>query len=98
MLFSETVICHLGIAKNLVTFADDEGWTPLHYAAYHEFDSILGAIIQVQKEIGYQFIYTNRVQTPLLVAAEKGYTSTVIRLMELWPASSSAYTSINSNG
>lgn len=33
-----------------------------------------------------------------LVAAENGYTSTLIRLMQLWPASSSAFIAVNKTG
>lgn len=75
----------LGDNKHLVKFADDEGWTPLHYASYHEFDSILYAIIDAQKDVGYEFAYGDLVSTPFHVAVENGYTSTLIQLMELWP-------------
>ncbi|WOH14015.1 hypothetical protein DCAR_0933530 [Daucus carota subsp. sativus] len=49
-------------------------------------------------DVGYQFEYKDKVLTPLLVAAERGLTSTVIRLMQLWPTSSPAYTAINKIG
>lgn len=85
--------------KKLVTFADEDGWTALHHAAYHQFDSILDAIIEAQIEVGHEFVYKHRdLSTPFHVAAEKGYTFTVIRLMELWPTWSSAYTDVNNDG
>lgn len=93
--------CVLGLLrdnKNLLSFADDQGWTPLHYGAYHEFDSILDAIIDTQKNVGYQFVYEDTMTTPFHVAANMGYTSTLIRLIQLWPSSSSAYTSTEKNG
>lgn len=82
-------------AKHLVNYTEDNGWTPLHYAVYHEFDAILDAIIKAQKEVGHQFAYGNST-TPFHVAVKYGYTSTLIRLMELWPASSSASVDANS--
>ncbi|KAL1826609.1 hypothetical protein ACET3Z_005021 [Daucus carota] len=94
----DSVIRILGEAKHLVTFADDEGWTPLHYAAYQEFVSILDVIIKALKDVKYQFVYGDMVSTPFHLAAECKYTSTVIRLMQSWPASSSAYTAVNKNG
>ena len=85
-------------SKQLLSFAEEEGWTILHYAAYHGFDSILDVIIEGQMDVGYQFEYKDKVLTPLLVAAERGLTSTVIRLMQLWPTSSPAYTAVNKIG
>ncbi|XP_074355485.1 uncharacterized protein LOC141695129 [Apium graveolens] len=84
--------------NQLVNFADDQGWTPLHYAAYHEFDSILDVIIDAQNNVGHQFVYGDMVSTPLHVAFKCGYTSTLTRLVQLWPVSSSAYTCINKDG
>ncbi|XP_074342496.1 uncharacterized protein LOC141680069 [Apium graveolens] len=85
--------------KKLVTFADDDGWTALHHAAYYQFDSILDAIIEAQIQVGHQFVYKNKdVSTPFHVAAKKQYTLTVIRLMELWPTLSSAYIDVNNDG
>lgn len=98
ILFTESVIHLLGDAKDIVTFVDDEGWTPLHYAAYHEFVSILDVIINALNDVKYQFVYKDKVSTPFHVAAEHKYTSTVIQLMKSWPASSSAYTAINKHG
>ncbi|KAL1826605.1 hypothetical protein ACET3Z_005017 [Daucus carota] len=90
-----SVLRHLKDAKHLVNYTEDNGWTPLHYAVYHEFDAILDAIIKAQKEVGHQFAYGNST-TPFHVAVKYGYTSTLIRLMELWPASSSASVDANS--
>ncbi|KAL8090981.1 hypothetical protein AgCh_040164 [Apium graveolens] len=95
-LDEDSVLTLLEDSKNLVTFEEENGWTPLHYAAYHEFDSILEAIIQAQEEVGHQFVYGNMVSTPFHVAVKHGYTSTLLQLMELWPISSSASVSSNS--
>lgn len=81
-----------------INFADDLGWTLLHHAAYHQFDSVLAVLVSAQKRFGCRFVYQERVSTPFHVAAEKGYTSTLILLMELWPPSSSAIPAVNSKG
>ena len=83
---------------HFLNFVDSEGWTPLHHAAYHEFDSILSVMIEAQEKVGYQFVCGERVATPFHVAARWGHTSTLIRLLQLWPNSSSRYTTVNENG
>lgn len=82
--------------KRLVTYADEEGWTPLHYAAYYKFDSMLDILLKAQESVRYQSVYGDKVPTPLMVAAEEGHTSTVIKLMELLPPSSC--TAVNYDG
>ena len=79
----------MGKAQILATFTEDNGWTPLHYAVYYEFDVILDAMIKAQKDVGYPFVYKDMETTPFYVAIERGYTSTLVRLMELWPTLSS---------
>ncbi|XP_074356960.1 uncharacterized protein LOC141696736 [Apium graveolens] len=86
----ESVLHLLEGVRDLVTLTDDKGWTPLHYAVYHEFDSVLGAIIEAQENVGHQFVYGNMVPTPFHVAVECGYASTLVRLMQSWPTLSSA--------
>ncbi|KAL8090978.1 hypothetical protein AgCh_040161 [Apium graveolens] len=86
----ESVLHLLEGVRDLVTLTDDKGWTPLHYAVYHEFDSVLGAIIEGQENVGHQFVYGNMVPTPFHVAVKCGYASTLVRLMQSWPALSSA--------
>lgn len=77
----------MGNAKALVTYADlTRGWTPLHYAAYHGFDSVLEVIVQTQREVNYEFVSREK-GSPLHIAAERGHTSTVIILMQLLPDS-----------
>ncbi|XP_017232772.2 uncharacterized protein LOC108206862 isoform X1 [Daucus carota subsp. sativus] len=88
-LDKDAVLRLLGNAQNLATFTEDNGWTPLHYAVYYEFDVILDAMIKAQKDVGYPFVYKDMEATPFYVAIERGYTSTLIRLMELWPTLSS---------
>ncbi|WOG86577.1 hypothetical protein DCAR_0205792 [Daucus carota subsp. sativus] len=46
-------------------------------------------MIKAQKDVGYPFVYKDMEATPFYVAIERGYTSTLIRLMELWPTLSS---------
>ncbi|KAL8091031.1 hypothetical protein AgCh_040213 [Apium graveolens] len=101
----DSVLSLLGRAKHLVTFTEDNGWTALHYAVYHEFDSVLGSIIEAQEDVGHQFVYENTVPTPFHVAVECGYASTLVRLMQLWPdlphaseADNSPYTVVNKDG
>ncbi|WOG86470.1 hypothetical protein DCAR_0205676 [Daucus carota subsp. sativus] len=88
-LDKDSVLSLLGKAKKLVTFKEDNGWTPLHYAVYYEFDAILDALIKAQKDLEHPFDYENMEATPFYVAIERGYTSTLVRLMELWPDLSS---------
>ncbi|XP_017224640.1 uncharacterized protein LOC108200886 [Daucus carota subsp. sativus] len=83
--------------KHFLNFVDSEGWTLLHHAAYHQFDSILSEMIEAQEKVGYQFVCKEGVATPFHVAARCGHTSTVIRLLRLWPASSQ-YTAVDVNG
>ncbi|WOH14432.1 hypothetical protein DCAR_0933951 [Daucus carota subsp. sativus] len=84
--------------KHFLNFVDSEGWTLLHHAAYHQFDSILSEMIEAQEKVGYQFVCGERVATPFHVAARCGHTSTLIRLLRLWPSSSSRYTTVDENG
>ena len=68
----------LGEAKHLVTFADDQGWTPLHYAAYYGFDEIILEMLDKQDEVaGYQFVPRENIPPPFFVAVEQGHLSTV---------------------
>ncbi|XP_017236814.1 uncharacterized protein LOC108210071 isoform X2 [Daucus carota subsp. sativus] len=88
-LDKDSVLSLLRKAKKLVTFKEDNGWTPLHYAVYYEFDAILDALIREQKDLEHPFDYENMEATPFYVAIERGYTSTLVRLLELWPDLSS---------
>lgn len=85
-------------AKYLVTLDDNLGWTALHHAVYHEFNSIIYGIIEAQKMFEHQFVYEDLTSTPFHVAAGKGYTSTLLLLMQLWPSSSSAYMAVDKMG
>ncbi|XP_074357329.1 uncharacterized protein LOC141697043 isoform X2 [Apium graveolens] len=85
--------------KHFLSFVDSEGWTLLHHAAYHEFDSILSVLIEAQEKVGYQFAFGDGLATPFHVAAKCGFTSTVKRLLQLWPASSPPpYTAVDKRG
>lgn len=75
-------------SKRLVTYADGAGCTPLHYAAFHNFDEVLEVIVTTQTSVGYQPVYGEMVPPPLCVAAKEGHTSTVIQLLKLLPDSS----------
>ncbi|XP_074352050.1 target of rapamycin complex 2 subunit AVO2-like [Apium graveolens] len=73
--------------KCLVNVADNENWTPLHYASYYEFDSILDVVhVGYKAEEHHSMNGTQWIPTPLHVAAKEGHTSTVKKLMELLPA------------
>ncbi|XP_074346116.1 uncharacterized protein LOC141684877 [Apium graveolens] len=90
------VLCLLEGARGLVTFTEDNGCTLLHYAVYHEFDSVLGAIIEAKENVGHQFVYENMVQTPFHVAVECGYASTLVPpLSSASKADNSPYTAVN---
>ncbi|WOG86483.1 hypothetical protein DCAR_0205692 [Daucus carota subsp. sativus] len=93
-----SVLCLLKDARHLVTFKEDNGWTPLHYAVYHEFDSILDALIKAQKDEGHSLVYADMESMPFYAAVKHGYTSTLVRLMELWPPANFPYTSVNIDG
>ncbi|KAL1819293.1 hypothetical protein ACET3Z_014162 [Daucus carota] len=70
----------------LASKADSERWTPLHYAAYYDFESVLDEIHGGYKAEEYES--ENKewwVPTPLHVAAREGHTFTLIKLMELLP-------------
>ncbi|XP_074382109.1 uncharacterized protein LOC141724020 [Apium graveolens] len=71
--------------ENLVTYETFAKWTALHYAAFHNFDSIIEAILEAGKNVDYKPVYGASVETPLIIAAKKGYTSTVILLMKSLP-------------
>lgn len=84
----ESLFRHLKNDENLVSKTDSEYWTPLHYAAYYEFDSVLEALSIGHKAEDYQSPNEARwVPTPLYLAAKEGHTSTLKKLMELLPAS-----------
>ncbi|KAL1819295.1 hypothetical protein ACET3Z_014164 [Daucus carota] len=84
----ESVLRLLNDNKELVSKADSEQWTPLHYAAYYDFDTILDATHVGYKPEEYQSANeTWWVPSPLHVAAKQGHTSTLIKLMDLLPAS-----------
>lgn len=72
-------------AMRLVTYGDEDGWTPLHLAAFYRFYSVLDIIVHAQVSIRYQCVYKDGVPTPLCVAAKEEHTSTVIRLISLLP-------------
>ncbi|KAL8090970.1 hypothetical protein AgCh_040153 [Apium graveolens] len=86
-----------GNAHALVTFVDKFGWTALHHAAYHEFDLIVERLIEEQESSKHKFVYQDMVSTPFHISAERGYTTTVIHLMQKWPSFSSAYIAVDRN-
>nr|XP_017238850.1 PREDICTED: ankyrin-3-like isoform X1 [Daucus carota subsp. sativus] len=83
---ADCVTCLLERAPHLVTYVDNRGWTPLHFAAFHKFDSILDDIIDMQKFVGYESLYGDKAPTPLCVAAQGGHISTVKKLMTSLPS------------
>ncbi|WOG87845.1 hypothetical protein DCAR_0207077 [Daucus carota subsp. sativus] len=74
--------------SNLVTSCDEDGKTPLHYAVLHKFDSVLDKIVKATVEASidrFSTDYEGMVPTPLWLAMEGGFTSTVIQLITLLP-------------
>nr|XP_017224970.1 PREDICTED: serine/threonine-protein phosphatase 6 regulatory ankyrin repeat subunit B-like [Daucus carota subsp. sativus] len=84
--------------QRLVTFVDKLGWTALHHAVYHESIPIIKHIAEAQKGIKPKSGYKDKVPTPFHVAVQKGRTSIVTLLMQLWPTSSSTYTAVDKKG
>ncbi|KAL1822406.1 hypothetical protein ACET3Z_009184 [Daucus carota] len=73
---------------HLVVYDDHRGWTPLHYAAYHGFDSILDLLVITKESVECHIVYRENVPTPLHIAAKEGHDSTVVKLMQILPQSS----------
>lgn len=78
-------------APSLVTYRDNKGWTPLDYAAYYRYDSILDEILKLQKSDDSREegeARSRRSQpgsTSHCIAAEEGHISTLIQLMLSMP-------------
>ncbi|WOH15980.1 hypothetical protein DCAR_0935529 [Daucus carota subsp. sativus] len=82
----ELVYALLKYDEHLATHETYAKWTALHYAAFYNFDRIIDAIVKAQENVYWKPMYGAKVETPLILAANRGYTSTVILLMELLPA------------
>lgn len=86
--FPDCVRYVLEHTSNLVTSCDEDGKTPLHYAVLHKFDSVLDKIVKATVEASidrFSTDYEGMVPTPLWLAMEGGFTSTVIQLIKLLP-------------
>lgn len=96
--FSESVFNLLEEDETLVTYEDHRRWTPLHYAAFYKFDSVLEMIVEKQRRAKYQFVANKDVfaETPLIVAVREGHTSTAMEFLKLLPPSS--FTNATSGG
>lgn len=70
---------------------DVAGWTALHHAAHYKFDSVIDELTSFPNSLALKKLlsgsekYWEKVPTPLWLATEGGYTSTVIILMKLLP-------------
>lgn len=70
---------------------DAVGWTALHHAADKKFDSVIGMLInfpdesELKKLLSGSNEFWENVPTPLWLATEGGYTSTVMILMKFLP-------------
>ena len=83
---TESLLRLLKDNKELVSKADSEQWTPLHYAAYYENDKILDAThVGYKPEEYHSANETWWVPSPLHVAAKQGHTSTLIKLLYMLP-------------
>ena len=70
--FSGTAYQLLDRDPHLLTWEDQRGWTPLHYAAYYRFDLILDLMLNKQNKVGYQFVPREDIPPPHFVAIFKG--------------------------
>ncbi|XP_074339526.1 protein ACCELERATED CELL DEATH 6-like isoform X2 [Apium graveolens] len=60
-------------------------WTALHYAVSYKFNQVIDAIVSAQEDVCYKMDECN-IESPLILAANKGFTSTLVLLMNLLPA------------
>ncbi|KAK5645048.1 hypothetical protein RI129_006348 [Pyrocoelia pectoralis] len=66
--------------KGAHILTDSNGWTPLHFASYYGHQEVVNLLLLSTKEnINYA---DGKQRTPLLLAAEKGYTQVVQLLLE----------------
>ncbi|KAK5645047.1 hypothetical protein RI129_006347 [Pyrocoelia pectoralis] len=66
--------------KGAHILTDSNGWTPLHFASYYGHQEVIKLLLFSTKE---NINYADKKQrTPLLLAAEKGYTQVVQLLLE----------------
>ncbi|KAL8093080.1 hypothetical protein AgCh_035097 [Apium graveolens] len=73
----ESVISILRRANHPVNYVDDIGRTPLHYAAFYKYDSVLEMIVNAQGSVESEVGYKKKIPTPLCVAAKEGHVSTL---------------------
>ncbi|KAK0607769.1 hypothetical protein LWI29_020280 [Acer saccharum] len=62
--------------KSLIKERDQYGWTPLHYAAYHQNRESMKALLEC--DVSTAYIGDNRKMTPLHIAIGQGYISNEI--------------------
>ena len=66
-----------------VSVADDEGWTAIHHAAFHNYQSLVAHFVSVEPCCVDLETGDRRKATPLLLAAHNGCSDTVRCLVEL---------------
>ena len=78
----ETVCCLLRYGAE-VSVADDDGWTPIHHAAFHNYQSVVAHFAVVEPSCIELETSDKTKATPLLLAAQNGCLDTVKCLVEL---------------
>ena len=66
-----------------VSAADDEGWTAIHHAAFHNYQSLVAHFVSVEPSCIDLETGDRRKATPLLLAAHNGCFDTMRSLVEL---------------
>ncbi|KAA3463434.1 ankyrin repeat-containing protein [Gossypium australe] len=68
--------------KDLTKERDEDGYTPLHYAAHLGFKSVVEKLLKKDLSVAY-IGDRKRGMTPVLMAARQGYLETVIKILSL---------------
>ncbi|MBA0873173.1 hypothetical protein Goshw_028407, partial [Gossypium schwendimanii] len=69
---------------NLTTERDEDGYTPLHYAAHKGCNSVVEELLK--RDVSAAYVGDKkRGMTPLLMAARQGYVGTVSKILSLYP-------------
>ena len=87
LLVSETARKLLEKENTLTKTTDENGWSPLHYAAYYLI--LPNLIVEVLLECDASAAYiaeTEKKRTALHIAAIQGHVDTVKEIVSRWPA------------
>ncbi|PQQ03434.1 ankyrin repeat-containing protein [Prunus yedoensis var. nudiflora] len=70
--------------KDLAIAVDEQGWTPLHYAAFYGRASIVTQLLKADKRSAYMGDETDK-KTALHIAASKGHVNVMKQLISYCP-------------